>query len=189
MLAIPTPMKTFPALLTIAALGVAGWFAYSNWLESGAWFGARSAPPLPVERTLTDRTGRTVAVRILARDEDEVQFIRLRDQVMFFHPIASLSDADQAFIRRLPTSALRAPADATRAANAPATISKTAILQRERAELEHAITLLELELEKRNDKSPTLSPDQIQQRIDDCRNRIIDIDKELLDLAFRANTP
>ena len=182
-------MKMFPALLTIAALGVGGWYAYSSWHGSAPWFGAGRAPTLPVERTLTDRTGRTVAVRILACDEDEVQFIRLSDHVMFFHPIASLSDADQAFIRRLPMSALRAPTDTTRAANAPATISRTAILQRERAELEHAIILLELELEKRNDKSPTLSPDQLEQRIDDCRNRIIDIDQELLELAFRANTP
>jgi hypothetical protein len=51
--------------------------------------------------------------------------------------------------------------------------------------LEHKISLLELETQKQSDKSPELSPEQIDQRITEYRNQMIDIDQELREIAFQ----
>lgn len=53
--------------------------------------------------------------------------------------------------------------------------------------LDHEISLLKLELQKVSDQSPELSPEQIKRKIDECQNAIIDIDQELMTIAFRQS--
>ncbi|BET67806.1 hypothetical protein ASA1KI_27240 [Opitutales bacterium ASA1] len=172
-------------LFGFVLLACAAWWGWETMYPKFLDKWSELAPPsFPVDRVLTDRTGRTVAVRVLARSDTEVRFVRESDGVGFQYAIASLSDADQAFLRRFPTSPLGPlPEQATLAAQH----SREVALRRERAELEHRIALWMLELEKVNTKSPSHSRDEIRQRVDDAKNRIVDIDKLLLDLAFRAS--
>lgn len=181
-------MRLTTAVLIIAAVGGAGWYGVTHGhLDLPNWTAKANARAFPVDRVLTDRTGRTVAARLLARDAAQVRFLRTSDGNIYHYPLSSLSDQDQAFLREFSATRLDPLPSATpRPAQASADARATAHLQNERAELAHRINLLSLELEKRDSKSPTLSRDQIERRIIDARNRIIDIDKELLDLAFRS---
>jgi hypothetical protein len=177
-------MKMSSALLIIAVMGGAGWYGYTRWYSKPSPTTAAPArPAFPAEHVLTDRTGRTVPARLLARDASVVRFVRASDGTSYDYPIGSLSDEDQRFIRQFPESRLdQLVASPAGSGKSPA-VSRLRI---ERAELEHRIALMNLELQKQDNKTPTLPRDEIQQRMRDCRNRIIDIDKELLEIAFRS---
>ncbi len=176
-------VRSTTVILLLAALAVGGWYGYRHWYAKSAAF--------PVQRLLTDIRGRTVSVRILARDDDEVRFVRLSDNTAYRYPIDSLSVADREFLRRYPVTLLPSTESPTPSLADPSVRSSPATvaadhLRRERAELEHQIELLQLELEKEAPVSPKLSKDQLKKQIAEHQNRIIDIDEQLLDMAFRA---
>lgn len=56
----------------------------------------------PVERTVTDNTGRTLKTTILGRNATSITVIRNSDGVRFVIPNTRLSAADQAYVRQLP---------------------------------------------------------------------------------------
>ncbi len=62
-------------------------------------------PTLPVRRVLTDVEGRSVEVDILKRTAAHVTVLRVSDTKEFQLPFNRLSEADQAFVSRLPLSA------------------------------------------------------------------------------------
>jgi len=181
-------MRLSAALLIIATIGGLGWYGYQEWYPKlQPVLGVPAQPRLPVERTLTDRTGRTVDVRIMARDQLNIRFVRKSDGTTYTYPISSLADADQQFVRQFPASVLQPlPAAAGTASSAPGT-NAAGRLQQERAELDYRIQSMRLELQKKNDQSPALPRDELKRRIDECRNRMIQIDRELLELSFRAS--
>lgn len=57
---------------------------------------------LPERITLTDKLGRTLDVKIIGRDTDEISFIRLSDNKPFQWKITQLSTTDQEIIGKLP---------------------------------------------------------------------------------------
>lgn len=59
----------------------------------------------PVERRLTDHSGRTIHASILGRDEKNITLERTSDQKRFVLPILRLSEKDRAYVRSLPISA------------------------------------------------------------------------------------
>jgi hypothetical protein len=73
----------------------------------------------PFESTLTNQQARKLAVMILGRTADAVNFIRLSDRKMYTYAIAKLAAADQEFVRSLPLSAPATAAAALTAANVP----------------------------------------------------------------------
>jgi hypothetical protein len=185
-------IRTSTVLIALSVVGSGGYVSYELVQRHAATPvlqdtpTAHATPRFPVERVLTDRNGRTVAVRLLARSATEVQFMRSSDGRSFQYAIASLSDSDQAFLWNFPVTTLAAlPVQPVN--NKTGTMSLAeGHLRRERGELEHQIALLRLELQKCDDKSPTLSRDQLERRISAHRNRIVDIDKGLLEIAFQA---
>jgi hypothetical protein len=181
-------MKMSSALLIIAVMGGAGWYGYTRWYSKPSPATAAPARPIfPAEHVLTDRAGRTMPARLLARDASVVRFVRTSDGTSYDYPIGSLSDDDQRFVRQFPESRLdQLVASPAGPGKPPAESPAVSRLRIERAELEHRIALMNLELQKQDNKTPTLPRDEIQQRMRDCRNRIIDIDKELLEIAFRS---
>jgi hypothetical protein len=188
------------ALLLFVGTSV-GYIAYDVWykkpevrvpaispapMTSAAPATSGATPDFPINRVITDRIGRKIAARLLARSTTEVQFLRESDGNPYQYPIASLSDQDQAFLRNYPATTLGALPTPSRSSSINNPSLAETHLRRERAELEHKIQLWNLELRKQNNKSPILSNDQIKQRIHDCANRIVDIDKQLLEFSFRS---
>lgn len=180
-------MKLSTALLIIATMGTAGWYGYTRWYSRPPTGSATSKHLVfPVERLLTDRHGRTVPARLLARSTNQVRFLRTSDGSTYDYPISSLTDEDQQFILRFPESTLHPLATAGK--KSPAESLVVSQLRAERTGLEHKIQLMDLELQKEHNKSPILPRDEIFRRKQEARNRIIEIDKQLLEIAFRSST-
>jgi hypothetical protein len=89
----------------------------------------------PFESTLTNQQARKLAVVILGRTADAVNFIRLSDRKMYTYAIAKLAAADQEFVRSLPLSAPATAAAVLTAANAPAVDAKSSQLVKQMQDL------------------------------------------------------
>ena len=70
-------------------------------------------PALPERITLTDKLGRSLEVKIVGRNSDQIRFIRLSDNKYFRWKIAQLSQADQQIVEKLPM--IDGPSDSSKA--------------------------------------------------------------------------
>jgi|GEM_PF-2954150 len=59
-------------------------------------------PSLPLDRTLTNESGKTLEVTVIGRDADSVTIIRKADGMRFVYSINSLSKKDRDFANSLP---------------------------------------------------------------------------------------
>lgn len=96
---------------------------------------------LPEQINITDKLGRVLEVKIVGRDSQEIQFIRLSDNKFFRWKIAQLSEADQKIIERLPL--INGPSDQVSAVGDHLSVENRA---KEIARINKEIELLEKEL-------------------------------------------
>lgn len=59
----------------------------------------------PIQKTVTDNTGRTLKATIIGRNANSITVIRKSDGIRFVIPYTKLSAADQAFVTQLPLHA------------------------------------------------------------------------------------
>ncbi|MGK0188421.1 MAG: hypothetical protein ACI9R3_004217 [Verrucomicrobiales bacterium] len=60
---------------------------------------------LPIERTITDTNGRSLAVTIIGKDSDTITFIRKSDQKRYTIPLTKLSTGDRNSLNRFTNEA------------------------------------------------------------------------------------
>ncbi len=69
---------------------------------------------LPIQRTITGKDGRKLAVTIVGRSVKHIKIVRASDQKAFDLAIAKLSEGDQDFVNKLPISVIAVTSAADR---------------------------------------------------------------------------
>jgi len=170
-------MRLRPIILLVAILSIGGWFAYKSW-----W---AEPPTFPVERTLTDRNGRTVEARVLARNELEISSVRLSDGVVFRYPIDYLSDKDREFLEPYPRSRLKTLNSGPAEPVAPTEKGKLVDLHKK---ISHNIQLILMDLRRPNPAGSGYTKGELQYRLKQLQDDLIDVEKDLLKLSYREGS-
>ncbi len=132
---------------------------------------------LPERITLTDKLGRSLEVKIVGRNSDEVSFLRLSDNKYFRWKIAQLSKTDQQIVGKLPM--IDGPSDSVSAVDSHLYVENR---KKEIVRMNKEIELLENELPglKENAKmgiSPRVKG--LEKQIATKREKVVQIEAEI----------